>query len=157
MHRQRIVCRQKGGDKTGPNPTSWCEHGTKRHLVTDRNGIPLAFVLTGANINDGIPPIGGKTGRPRPAPRRPQRRQGVRPSALPESLPPSWHRPHIARHGVETSQKLDRHRWVIERTFAWIDRYRRLVTRYECRSDIHRAFITLACAIICFNTLQDGF
>ena len=61
---------------------------TKRHLVTDRNGIPLAFVLTGANTNDSIPPIGDKTGRPRPSPRQAPRRKGVRPSAL-----PSWHRP----------------------------------------------------------------
>ena len=55
---------------------------------------------------------------------------------------------------METSQKLGRHRWVIERTFAWINRFRRLVTRYERRSDIHHAFIALACSLICFNKLQ---
>ena len=65
--------------------------------------------------------------------------------------------PRIARRGVETSQKLGRHRWVIERTFAWINRYRRLVTRYKRRSNIHRVFTTLACSFICFNKLQDRF
>ena len=77
---------KRAGDKTGPNPTDRGRLRTKRHLVTDRNGIPLA--LTGANTNDSIPPIGGKTGRPRPPPRQALRRQGIRPSAL-----PSWHRP----------------------------------------------------------------
>ena len=63
----------------------------------------------------------------------------------------------IVRRGVETSQTLGRHRWVIERTFAWINRYRRLVTRYERRSAIHHAFTTLACSLICFNKLPGGF
>ena len=62
----------KRGDKTGPNPTDRGRLGTKRHLVTDRNGIPIAFVLTGANTHDSmpfedlldrIPSIRGKTGR----------------------------------------------------------------------------------------------
>jgi transposase len=65
--------------------------------------------------------------------------------------------PRIARRGVETSQKLGRHRWVIERTFAWVNRFRRLVTRYERRSDIHHALIAFPCSLICFNALQDRF
>ncbi len=162
VHGQRVAGCQKGGDKTGPNPTDRGRLGTKRHLITDRNGIPLAFLLTGANTHDSmpfeelldsIPRIGGKNGRARHRPdklhadkaydhrrcRQACRRRGIA--------------PRIARRGVETSQKLGRHRWVIERTFAWINRYRRLVTRYERRSDIHRAFTTLACSLICFNRL----
>ena len=166
MHGQRVPGCQKGGDKTGPNPTDRGRLGTKRHLVSDRNGTPLAFVLTGANTNDSmpfeelldsIPSIGGKAGRGRHRPdklhadkaydhrrcRQACRRRGIA--------------PRIARRGVETSQKLGRHRWVIERTFAWINRFRRLVTRYERRSDIHYAFTALACSLICFNKLQDRF
>ena len=166
MHGQRVPRSQKGGDETGPNPTDRGRLGTKRHLVTDRNGILLAFVLTGANTHDSmpfedlldrIPSIGGKTGRARRRPdklhadkaydnrrcRQACRRRGIA--------------PRIARRGVETSQKLGRHRWVIERTFAWINRFRRLVTRYERRSDIHYAFTALACSLICFNKLQLRF
>jgi len=64
----------------------------------------------------------------------------------------------IARQGIESSQRLDRHRWVIERTLAWLSRYRRLTIRYERRVDIHQAFLTLGCALICFNHLlpQEG-
>ncbi len=63
----------------------------------------------------------------------------------------------LARRGIETSQKLGRHRWIIERTFAWINRFRRLVTRYERRSDMHHAFTALACSLICFSKLQARF
>ena len=66
-------------------------------------------------------------------------------------------KPRIARRGVETSQSLGRHRWLIERTFVWINRFRRLVTRYERRSDIHYAFSALACSLICFNKLHGRF
>ena len=63
----------------------------------------------------------------------------------------------IARRGVESSARLGRHRWVVERTLAWLSRYRRLTVRYERRADIHQAFLSLGCALICWNYLQDGF
>jgi transposase len=59
----------------------------------------------------------------------------------------------IARKGIESSQRLGRHRGVIERTLAWLSRYRRLTIRYERRVEIHQAFLTLGCALICFNQL----
>ena len=59
----------------------------------------------------------------------------------------------IARRGVHTSQRLGKHRWVVERTFAWLARYRRLTVRYERRADIHQAFLSLGCALICLNYL----
>jgi transposase len=62
----------------------------------------------------------------------------------------------IARRGIESSQRLGRHRWVVERTLAWLNRYRRLTIRYERRADIHQAFLTLGCALICFNHLPPS-
>jgi IS5 family transposase len=59
--------------------------------------------------------------------------------------------PRIARRGIESSTRLGRHRWVVERTFAWLSRYRRLTVRYERHADIHLAFTTLACALICLR------
>jgi transposase len=43
---------------------------------------------------------------------------------------------------------------VIERTLAWLGRFRRLAIRYERRADIHLAFLDLGCALLCFATLQ---
>ena len=45
-------------------------------------------------------------------------------------------RPRIARRGIESSERLGRYRWVVERTFAWLHRFRRLIIRYERRADI---------------------
>jgi len=56
--------------------------------------------------------------------------------------------PRIARRGIESSERLGRYRWVVERTQAWINRFRRLKVRYERRSDIHLAFLHVGCALV---------
>jgi transposase len=63
-------------------------------------------------------------------------------------------RNRIARKGIESSQRLGRHRWVIERTLAWLNQYRRLTIRYERRQDIHEAFLSLGCALICARSIE---
>ena len=63
-------------------------------------------------------------------------------------------KPRIARRGVESSAHLGRHRWVVERSFAWLARFRRLSIRYERRADLHLAFTILACAVICLRQIR---
>ena len=63
----------------------------------------------------------------------------------------------IARKGRDSSERLGQHRWVVERTLGWLNRIRRLSVRYERRADIHQAFLTLGCCLICFNALQTRF
>jgi transposase len=53
-----------------------------------------------------------------------------------------------------TDVTLGQHRWVVERTLAWLNRFRRLTIRYERRADIHEAFVTLGCALICLNQIS---
>ena len=65
--------------------------------------------------------------------------------------------PRIARRGIESAERLGRHRWVVERSFAWLHTSRRLATRYERRADIHRAFLHLGAALICFNSVARSF
>jgi IS5 family transposase len=60
----------------------------------------------------------------------------------------------IARKGVESSDKLGRHRWVVGRTLAWLEQFRRLTIRYERREHIHQAFHSLGCARICLKAVQ---
>jgi hypothetical protein len=62
--------------------------------------------------------------------------------------------PRIARRGIESSARLGRHRWVVERTPAWLRRFRRLIIRYERRAALHRAFLSLGRALICWNDVQ---
>jgi transposase len=163
---QFVHCGEKGGAAVGPNPTDRGKPGTKRHLLTNRRGIPLAFVLTGANVHgsvpfevllDPVPPVAGKRGRPR---RRPDKLHADKAYDHRRCRRACLHRqikPRIARRGVDTSQKLGRHRWVIERTFAWLNKLRRLTIRYERRLDIHAAFTSLACSLICLRAWENRF
>src|SRR5215470_2017210 len=66
-----------GGSQTGPNPTDRAKGGTKRHLICDARGIPLAIQVTAANhhdsrqalpLVDAVPPLQGQRGRPRRRP-----------------------------------------------------------------------------------------
>jgi transposase len=59
----------------------------------------------------------------------------------------------IARRGVESTERLGRHRWKIERTIAWLDGYRRLTIRYERDGRNFLGFLSLAAAITCWKKL----
>jgi transposase len=157
---------EKGGAATGPNPTDRGRPGTKRHLITDRRGIPLGFLLTGANVHDSmpfealidaVPPIRGKRGRPRRRPDKLHADKAYDHRRCRNACRRRKIKPRIARRGLETSQKLGRHRWVIERTFAWFNKLRRLTIRYERRLDIHHAFTSIACSLMCLNALAGRF
>ena len=154
---------EKGGAQTGPNPTDRGKPGTKRHLVVDRAGIPLAEFITPANRNevtllaellDAIPPVRGKAGRPRRRPDQLHGDQGYRSRKNQRLLRARGILSRIARPEIESKERLGRHRWVMERTIAWLNQMKRLVIRYERRDDIHEAFLTLGCALICFRFLQ---
>jgi transposase len=130
--------------------------------VVERKGLPLAALLTGANrhesvvfetLLDAIPPITTPSGQRR---KRPDKAHADKAYDIPRcrrALTKRHIRIRIARKGIDSSQRLGRHRWVVERTLAWLNRYRRLTVRYERRADIHQAFLTLGCALICWNAL----
>jgi transposase len=130
---------EKGGEGTGPSPTDRGRPATKRHVLTDAVGIPLALTLSPANTHDSqllervidtVPPIRQCTGRPR---RRPDKLHADKAYDFAHCRQACRRRriiPRIARRGVKSSQRLGRHRWVVERTLAWFARYRRLTVRY---------------------------
>jgi hypothetical protein len=62
--------------------------------------------------------------------------------------------PWIARRGIDSSARLGRHRWKVERSLAWLPANRRLTVRYERRVDVLTAFFYLACALICAPKLR---
>jgi transposase len=166
LHGQFVHRGQKRGAATGPNPTDRGRPGTKRHLITDRHGIPLAFLLTGANVHDSIPfedlldavpPVAGKRGRPRSRPDKLHADKAYDHRRCRRACLHRRIKPRIARRGVDTSQKLGGHRWVIERSFAWFNKFRRLTIRYERRLDMHHAFTSIACSIICLRALAGRF
>ena len=103
---------------------------------------------------DAIVPIRGRRGRPRKRPDKLHADKGYDFPRCRRALRKRRIIPRIARRGIESSQRLGRHRWVVERTLAWLNRFRRLKVRYERRADIHQAFLSLGCALICWNFLQ---
>jgi len=130
--------------------------------VVDRAGIPLATLLSGANrhdsvvfedLIDAIPPIKQANGRRRKRPAKLHADKGYDIPRCRRALTQRHIRVRIARKGIDSSQRLGRHRWVVERTLAWLNHFRRLRVRDERRADIHQAFLTLGCALICFKAL----
>jgi len=101
-------------------------------LICDGRGIPLAIELTGANCHDST-------------------------QALPllDAIPPLQGlrgRPRCRPDCILGDRAYD-----IERTFAWLNQFRRLRLRYEKRADMHKALLSLACTLICWNFLQGQF
>jgi transposase len=63
-------------------------------------------------------------------------------------------RPLIAKQRTEHGSGLGKQRWVVERTISWLHQHRRLRIRYERRADIHEAFVSIACSMICLRQLR---
>ena len=102
---------------------------------------------------DGIEPVKGRTGRPRKRPEKLHADKGYDFPRCRQALRKRGIKARIARRSVESSERLGRHRWVVERTLAWLARYRRLTVRYERRADIHEAFSLLACSMVSLGYL----
>ncbi len=60
----------------------------------------------------------------------------------------------IARRGVESKDRLGRHRWVVERTFAWMSGWKRLILRYDRWASQYHSFLDLGCALISWSYLK---
>jgi transposase len=128
-----------------------------------RAGRPLAVRLTGANrhdskealpLVDAIPPLQGERGRPRSRPDCVLGDRAYDAEAIRCGL---WARhivPLLAVRRTRHGSGLGRFRWVVERTFAWLNQFRRLRVRYDKRADIHDAFLSLGCALICWYSLR---
>jgi IS5 family transposase len=105
---------------------------------------------------DAVPAIIGPRGRPGRPRKRPVKLHADKGYDLPgcrRALRRRGISPRIARRGVESSTRLGRHRWKVERSLAWLLANRRLTIRYERRADILTAFLHLACALICARKL----
>ncbi|QTD44718.1 IS5 family transposase [Ottowia testudinis] len=157
------VAKPPGGPHTGANPTDRGKLGSKRHIITDRRGIPLIFCVTGANRHDSVvfeelidalPAVRGKPGRPRHWPDKLHADKGYDYARCRAHLKRRGICDRIARKGVERNDRLGRHRWVVERTHAWLAAFGKLRTRFERRIDIHLALLSLACSVICVRNLE---
>jgi len=106
---------------------------------------------------DGIPPIRGKPGRPLRHPKTLFADRAY--DSQPHRMELSCRRIEavIAERNTEHGSGLGVFRWVVERTISWLHQFRRLRIRYERRADIHMAFLTLGCILICHRYWTNSF
>ncbi|MEH0658435.1 IS5 family transposase [Streptomyces stelliscabiei] len=157
-----VSVRAVKGPLTGPNPTDRGKKGSKIHLICDRNGLPISVAVSGANLHDsqaleplvmGIPPIRSRRGPRRRRPAKLHGDKGYDYDHLRKWLRKRGIAPRIARRGVESSTRLGRHRWVVERTMSWLSGCRRLHRRYERKPEHFLGFTAIAVMLICLRRL----
>ena len=141
---------------TGHNPTDRGKLGTKRHIITDKNGIPLSTFITSANTHDVTVAIDTVDriviNRPSSKPKHKQKKQNLcldkayHSKYVEQEIIKRGYIPHI-RHRREERifhRKYPARRWVVERTNSWHNRFRKLFTRYEKKDENYLGLVQLA-------------
>ena len=152
------------GKKTGPNPTDRGKGGTKRSVLTDACGIPIGLAVDGANrvdfkmVRETIASIAAD--RPSPSRRAPQGvclDKGYDYTEVRDLLREFLFTAHIRCRGeeakaIKNAAGFKARRWVVERTHSWMNRFRRILVRWEKRADTYVAMLHFACAIITWKS-----
>jgi transposase len=161
---------KRGGEKVGLTRKG---KGTKWMLVIDGNGLPLGFHLDSAQAAEvrlaeqtlDTIKVTRPLGRPKSRPdklvadrgydsaafRRALRRRSIRMCIPPKRRPAKWK----AKRGRPVVARKDdyRQRYKVERSFAWLGNYRRLLIRRERLLPVYRGFFALALARVCLRRL----
>jgi transposase len=151
------------GKKTGKNPTDRGKQGVKRSVLTDAAGVPLGVEVAGANVHDQMLVAGTLKSLPihRPPPTRRKKQhlcadKGYDAEAVRQAGRRRRYIVHIPKKGQKTSTPKRKHgkarRWVVERTHSWINRARRLLTRWEKKAANYLGFLHLQFAITALRT-----
>lgn len=154
-----------GGEETGRNPTDRGKLGTKRNTLADRRGAPLALYVTAANVHD-MKAAAGTLERlvvHRPAVTAHASEhlcldKGYDFPEMHRLLKRRHYEAHIRERGEdaaaaarEASRRHPARRWVVERDHAWLNRFRRLLVRWEKKVVNYEALVHFACAIIVYR------
>ena len=161
-----------GRGATGKNPTDRAKIGTKRSMLTDGAGIPLAVAVEGANRHDSRLLVATLDGlvvaRPAPEGEEDSSEQHLCLDAAYDSEPVRQelearsYEAHISPADEKKRSERKRarqhpggraRRWVVERTHSWLNRSRRLLVRWEKKTENYLGFIHLACAQLIFSKI----
>ena len=158
---------------TGHNPTDRSKLGTKRHILTDKDGIPFSAVITSANTHDVTIAIDtvdsivikrpSSTSATIQIRNKLKRKQNL-------CLDKAYHskeveqeiikRGYIHIYDIEEKKRNNRRhptrRWVVERTNSWHNRFRKLFTRYEKKDENYLGLVQLANSIIVYRKIILG-
>ena len=101
-------------------------------------------------------PIRSRRGRPRHRPAKLHADKAYDQPALRTEIARRGIKVRIARKGIESTQRLSRHRWIIESCPSWLTRNRRLVRRYDRKAEHFQAFADLGCILISYRRLTKA-
>ncbi|MFJ8036021.1 transposase [Streptomyces sp. NPDC096032] len=116
----------------------------------------MTRVAFSARSVDGIPPVAGRPGRPRRQPDAVLGDKAYDSRAVRRELRERRIMPVISRKGAPNIKGLGKLRYVVEQTFALLHQFKRLAVRWEGRLELHDAFLSLACGLICRRRLKKA-
>ncbi len=153
-----------GEKSTGPNPTDRAKSGTKRSLLVDGKGVPLGIIADAANRHDMKMTKSTLQNvvidKPEPTIKSKQHMcmdKGYDYPEVYELLEEYGYTIHIRSKGEENkinSKEIPRYRakrWIVERTHSWMNRFRRLLIRWEKKVENYLAMLHFACAWITYR------
>jgi putative transposase len=152
-----------GGEQTGPNPPDRSQGGVKRRVLTEGHGVPIGLAVDGANRHE--MKLARKTieslvvERPEPTEEQPQGMcldKGDASREIRDLLTEFGFTAHLRSRGEEIkalAQEAGKRarRWVVERTHSWMNRFRRILIRWEKKPKNSLAFLHFAWALIAFR------
>ena len=169
----------------GNNPTDRSKRGTKRHILTDKKGIPLSVVISSANTHDiklVTNVVDNRVIKRRSLYRTKKTGSGGRRNLQHLCLDKAYNSEHEEQELIKrryvlhippkikkdeketkvTTQQCSNHkkhsakRWVIERTNSWHNRFRKLFTRYEKKVENYLGLVQLSCCMIIYRKIILG-
>ena len=149
--------------KSGPNPTDRAKSGVKRSVLTEGHGVPIGLAVEGANrhdmkmVRDTIESI--IVERPKPTKKKKQHiclDKGYDYAEVRDIVKEFGFTAHIRSRGEEAKEIKQEagkraRRWVVERTHSWLNRFRRILIRWDKKPETYIAFLHFACALIAFR------
>ncbi len=149
--------------KSGPNPTDRAKSGVKRSVLTEGHGVPIGLAVEGANrhdmkmVRDTIESI--IVERPKPTKKKKQHMcldKGYDYDEVRDIVNEFGFTAHIRSRGEEAREIKQEagkraRRWVVERTHSWLNRFRRILIRWDKKPETYIAFLHFACALIAFR------
>jgi putative transposase len=152
-----------GGERTGRNPTDRGKLGAKRSLLTEAAGVPVGLAIEGANRHDkklaeatseSIP-----VERPEPTEEAPQGMcldKGYDYDDTRALVQELGSTAHVRARGEEAralkkEAGVKARRWVVERTHSWMNRFRRVLVRWEKKVENYFGMLHFVCAWITYR------
>jgi len=150
---------KRGGDLTDPNPTDRGKRGSKYRIGTDGDGVPVAWAMTAANVNDALvferrfPAASAVMVRIRTV----SADKGYDAEHYRDLCRRFGAKPYIHKRGRPRGSGLGKRRWPVERSNAWVLENRRLALRYDRLGFVVPSLLQAACMFLIAGRVARHF